>query len=263
MPGPAELLKPCEPPKDVRLIFRRLQERAPRAAESETAPATSRTAADVRIGWYVPSRFLNDRGRPRPVSLDLCPEPGAKGRCECEGVRHFVVYTPSQRQAHRAAVAWAERCGTGEGIALALVGGVGTGKSHLFYAAIIHANRRGVNCGAWLWFDLAETLRAASSDSDRAQRPVAANDRERAKHCAALGLDEIRPTAGTEFDGRQLSNWMIRAYSRCQDVFATSNHAGDELASIVGVAASSRLTEITVVGPNHRDLKQKLEPMAA
>ena len=253
-PRPGELLKPCNPPKDARALLDRLRQRAAETGQRLVAPVATgaRPASEVRIDWYVPKRFLMDHGKRREVSLDLCENPDARGRCACPGVRHFIAYTPSQAEAHLAACEWAEQAGTDQGLALALVGGVGTGKSHLLYAAVLRANRRGVNCGAWGWFDLAEVLRAASADTDRDLRTRMAYERDKAKSCAALCIDEIRPTAGTEFDPRQLSNLMTRAYSNCQDVFATSNHAGDGLANIIGMAASSRLTQVQIVGPDHR-----------
>lgn len=207
------------------------------------APAPSLTAADVRKGWYIPKRF-------RRCVLDLCPAP-VEGRCRCDEAAHYVAHTRSQLAAQRAAVAWAERCGKGEGLALALVGGVGTGKSHLMYAAIARANDRGVNAGAWGWGDLADILRGGA-DRDPEIKKAASEARLRLKAVGAMGLDEIRATSGTEYDGTAISNIMTRAYRDCQDVIVTSNHADDALKAVIGLAATSRLKQMTVVGPDYR-----------
>lgn len=221
-----------------------------------------RAAAEVRIGWYIPLRF-------KLCTLDRCPTPRA-GRCECDGVRHYVPSTRSQREALAAATAWAEQAGRGEGIALALVGPPGTGKSHLMYAAIRHANLRGVNAGAWGWFDLADHLRAAMSERDEQLRKDGADQRARVRAVRAFGLDEIRPTSGTDYDSTQLSNLMTRAYRECQDVFVTSNHVcrpdtdrdpgARYIEDIIGIAATSRLTMVQVDGPDYRQLRPARRP---
>lgn len=202
-------------------------------------------AAKVRVGWYIPPRF-------RLCVLELCPAPSPQRRCECAGIRHYVAITSTQQAAHEAASAWAEQAGTGEGVTLALVGSVGTGKSHLLYAAIRRANERDVNAGAWGWYDLADHLRAAAGERDPGIRQTAQDHRARAHAVKALGLDEIRPTSGTDYDGTALSNLMTRAYRECQDVIVTSNYHDRQLAEIIGLAASSRLTQLVIIGPDYR-----------
>lgn len=206
---------------------------------------TLSAAAQVRVGWYIPPRF-------RLAVLGLCPSPSPQGRCECAGIRHFVAITASQREAHAAASAWAEQAGTGDGVTLALVGSVGTGKSHLLYAAIRRANERNINAGAWGWYDLADHLRTAAAERDPGLRQSAQDQRAKAHAVRAIGLDEIRPTSGTDYDGTALSNLMTRAYRECQDVIVTSNYADRQLAEIIGLAASSRLTQLVITGPDYR-----------
>jgi chromosomal replication initiation ATPase DnaA len=207
-------------------------------------PALS-AAATVRVGWYIPPRF-------KQCVLALCPAPTPENRCACPGIRHYVAVTPSQRQAHAAASSWAEAAGRGDGITLALVGSVGTGKSHLLYAAIRRLNEREINAGAWGWYDLADHLRAAASERDPGLRKEAGDQRAKAHAVRALGLDELRPTSGTDYDGTALSNLMTRAYRECQDVFITSNFADRQLEEIIGLAAASRLSQLQITGPDYR-----------
>lgn len=68
--------------------------------------------------------------------------------------------------------------------------------------------------------------------------------RDRLYAASAIAIDEIRPTSGTDFDATELSQLMIRAYRQMQAVFVTSNYADAKLAAILGLAATSRLTQL-------------------
>jgi DNA replication protein DnaC len=204
---------------------------APPAEPSKPAP----NAVQVRLGWYIPPRHVNDT---------------------------FATFKPqstSQETALKAAMEWVESVKRGDGGALALIGGVGTGKSHLLYAAIRAVNEAGIHGAAAGWYDLADLFRQAKfgHDEDVTEARV---KKGRILGAAALGIDEIRPTSGTEYDTTELSQLMTRSYREKQGVFVTSNYADEKLTKIVGMAATSRLTQITVVGPDmrqpeHRHLK--------
>lgn len=196
----------------------------PRLVQDDLPRAATPSAIDVRLGWYIPPRHRHDT------------------------LENFRPVTDSQHDALRAVRDWIESVLAGDGGALALVGGVGTGKSHLLYAAIREINLRGRHGAAFGWYDLAEVRRDAKFGDDQARKQWA-----RLLGAFAFGLDEIRPTAATEFDTTELSQLMTRAYRECQGVIVTSNHAGDSLTEIVGRAAISRLTRVTIIGPDMRD----------
>lgn len=187
-----------------------------------------KSAADVRIGWYVPPRHRKDT------------------------LANYQPRSASQREALDATAAWIEAAAQGEGPTLALVGAVGTGKSHLMYAAVTELNRRGVNAGAWGWFDLALLLRDAKFARDEESNAKARYERDRLFSVRSIAIDEVRPTAGTDFDATELSQLMTRAYREKQAVIVTSNYADRGLTEIIGLAAHSRLTQVVLDGPDFR-----------
>lgn len=190
-------------------------------------PPPEHDARLVRIGWYIPPRHVDD-------TLD-----------------NFRVLHPSQKAAMEATKAWIESVRAGKGGALALIGGTGTGKSHLLYAAIRELNLAGIHAAAGGWYDMANLFRDAKfgHDEDVTEARI---KKARILNASALGIDEIRPTSGTEYDTTELAGLMTRAYREVQGVFVTSNFADEKLSQIIGLAASSRLTQIKVVGPDLR-----------
>lgn len=197
------------------------------APDREIGPPPQLDARQVRLGWYMAPRHARD-------TFDT-----------------FRAITESQQVALETAIAWVESVKEGRGDALALIGGVGSGKSHLLYAAVRAVNEAGIHCAAGGWYDLADDFRRAKygqADEVNAARVKKA----RILGAAALAIDEIRPTSGTEYDTTELSQLMTRAYRERQGVFVTSNYADERLARIIGLAASSRLTQIQVEGPDMR-----------
>lgn len=199
----------------------------PIEVEPEPEPKPVQTAAQIRVSWYVPRRHAND-------TFDS-----------------FRPQTASQQAALEASRDWVESVKRDEGGALALIGGVGTGKSHLLYAAVRAVNEAGIHCAAAGWYDLADLFRQAKFGHDEDVTDARVK-KGRFLGASAVCIDEIRPTSGTEYDTTELSQLMTRAYREKQGVFVTSNYADEKLAKIVGLAASSRLTQITVVGPDMR-----------
>lgn len=198
-----------------------------RAPHAEPAKPKVTDAVQVRLGWYLPPRHRSDT------------------------LESFEPRTPSQADALQATRDWIESVKDGEGGALALIGGVGTGKSHLLYAAIRALNEAGLHAAAGGWYDLADMLRQAKygHEEDVTQARL---QKARILGAAALGIDEIRPTSGTEYDTTELSQLMTRAYRERQGVIVTSNYADEKLARIIGLAAASRLTQVVVTGPDLR-----------
>lgn len=181
----------------------------------------------VRLGWYIPPRHKDD-------TLDT-----------------YVPQNASQETALTATRDWVESVKEGDAGSLALVGAVGTGKSHLLYAAVRAVNEAGIHAAGYGWVDLADLLRDAKfgHDEDVTEARI---KKARVLGAAALGIDEIRPTSGTEFDGTELAQLMTRAYRNRQGVIVTSNAADQRLAKIIGLAAASRLTEVVLVGSDMR-----------
>lgn len=195
--------------------------------DREPEPPKMTNANEVRIGWYIPPRHTEDT------------------------LENFRVHSPSQKAALEATRAWIESVKEGRGGALALIGGVGTGKSHLLYAAIRELNLAGIHAAAGGWYDMADLFRQAKfgHDEDVTEARI---KKARILGSSALGIDEIRPTSGTEYDTTELAGLMTRAYREVQGVIVTSNHADEKLSQIIGLAASSRLTQVKVVGPDLR-----------
>lgn len=205
----------------------RREESTRKAPPPEAVQAAQQGAIRVRLGWYIAPRHLND-------TLD-----------------GYRPQTPSQRVALEATREWVGSVRAGEGGALALVGSVGSGKSHLLYAAIRELNECGIHAAAAGWYDLADTFRQAKFGHDE-DVTEARLKKSRILSAAAFGIDEIRPTSGSEFDTTELSQLMTRAYREKQGVIVTSNHADEKLAKIIGLAAASRLTQVVIQGPDLR-----------
>lgn len=204
-------------------------------------PTGTPSAAEVRIGWYIPERHKLDT------------------------FENFHPVTPSQRVALEATRDWVVSVQRGDAGALALVGGVGAGKSHLLYAAVRALNEAGVVCAASRWYDLASLFKrakfAGADDYDGAVQ-----EKNRFTSAKAFGIDEIRPTSGTDYDSTELAHLMTGAYERMQGVIVTSNYADEKLAKIIGMAATSRLTPLVIEGPDMREpgnRRRYLAPRAA
>jgi DNA replication protein DnaC len=225
-------------------LVERITSKVGRAADHPAPPPARKvasSAAEVRIGWYIRERHLHDT------------------------LHNYEPVTPSQRAALDATRAWVESVKQKQGGALALVGGVGTGKSHLLYAAVRALNEADINCAASRWYDLANLFKKAKfAGSDDYEGAVMLRDRF--LNAKAFGIDEIRPTSGTDYDVTELAHLMTGAYERMQGVIVTSNYADENLTKIIGMAATSRLTSVVIEGPDMRQQDNKrryLGPRAA
>lgn len=185
------------------------------------------SAEQVRMSWYIPKRHVDDT------------------------LENFRPLTDEQATALQATRLWVDSVKDGEGGTLALIGEVGSGKSHLLYAAVRDLNLSGIHAAAAGWYDLADLFRQAKygHDEDITEARIR---KSRYLAAAALAIDEIRPTSGTDYDTTELSQLMTRAYRERQGVIVTSNYADEKLSRIIGLAASSRLTQVIVKGPDLR-----------
>lgn len=202
----------------------------------EYQTAQQRSAGLWRIERYIPPRF-------REATLE-----------------NYQPQTRSQEVAHSAVERWVAAVLAGNSPMLVLIGSTGVGKSHLLYGATRLLNERDVNAGAWAWYDLANTLRDAKSPAgDPEVKANAVYERQRLQRVRSMALDEIRPTAGTDFDPQELSQLLIRAYDHNQAVIATTQWAGDELQQLISVAGEGRFTQLTLDGPNYRRRNLRVE----
>lgn len=240
--------------EEFRELLERIQSNARRDPRPEPAPAARevRSAAETRCEWYIPPRHRRDL-------LRLCPNPVAAqgfpaGRCECSPWRHYVAQNESQTAAFEMATHWVEETVAGRAPCLALVGAVGVGKSHLLYGAIRELNlTHDLNASASGWMELADLIRRTKfRGNDEAAHAKAVYERDRLQRAKALGIDELRPTSTSDYDPTELSQLMTRAYREMQALFVTSNAADRKLAEIIGLAATSRLVQVVVTGPDYR-----------
>lgn len=213
---------------------RALMERAaadPKAAREEIrampSPDDTRQHALNALEYLIPARFA---------------------RATFDGFRPF---TESQRAALAKAKEWVDRALNGKPAMLALVGDTGTGKSHLLYAAARLMLNAGHLCYVRPWYKLADDLRyGAMSPFPPHAFMESYQVREQIFAKRVVFLDEVRPTAGTQFDDTELAKFACHAYDANLAVFVTTNV--NPLADVMGPPAASRFTQVIIEGPDHR-----------
>lgn len=156
----------------------------------------------------------------------------------------FVPKTDSQRAALTITERFVAAVRAGQTPMLALIGAQGTGKSHLLYAALhdlLGDDRRAFSRP---WYRLADELRYGRGQDEAHQVRS-----EMWAHRLVM-LDEVRPTASTMLDENELAKFACHAYDNAVAVILTTNVS--PLAQVMGEAAASRFTQITIDGPDHR-----------
>lgn len=131
-----------------------------------------------------------------------------------------------------------------EGEILALIGPAGCGKSHLLYAAARALHERGVDVECRSWYTLADEIRYGDGKLE------AHEVRRRIFGAGALMLDEVRPTANTEFDDTELTKIICHAWDNRRPVMLTTNV--NPLDRLVGSHVVSRITAVIVEGEDWR-----------
>lgn len=167
-----------------------------------------------------------------------------------ESLESFEAHTDSQRAAIRYITHWLTRIREGKGPMLALVGKQGTGKSHLLYGAarVLFAENRTPFVRPW--YALADQLRYGITGNGAERSKDASGVRHDLWNARVVLLDEIRPTAGTNFDDTELAKFACHAYDQQIPVLITTNW--NPLAEVVGEAAASRFTQLVIDGPDAR-----------
>lgn len=169
------------------------------------------------------------------------------------GVVTFHSYQPesaSERAALTAARTFATDALAGTGPLLALVGPPGVGKSHLLYAVANHFAAAGRRFYARPWYRLADELRYGGQLPGQPGRHDSYVVREYLYESPIILVDEVRPTASTAFDDTELTKLACHAYDHRLAMLVTTNVS--PLAAILGDAAASRFTTITMTGRDRR-----------
>ena len=165
----------------------------------------------------------------------------------------FDSYTPrtsSQLSALAATKDFCRQIAAGKAPMLALIGSTGTGKSHLLYSAAKALHTSGTRVFTRPWYLLADHLRYGGPSPFGSRRMESHELRDSIMAEPIFMIDEVRPTAGTDFDDTELAKIVCRAWDNGRAMLITTNVS--PLAAVLGPAVASRFTQITITGPDHR-----------
>lgn len=185
--------------------------------------------------------------RPRRVEMPPppLPVPDVPKRFQEARFATYQAETDSERMALKMTQRWvAAVLEKRDGPMLALVGVQGTGKSHLLYAAAWALYDGGRTCRPHPWYRLADEMRYGRGTVE------AHEVRTNLFKQTIILLDEVRPTANTAFDDTELAKLACHAYDHKIPVILTTNVS--PLEAVLGPAAASRFTQLTLVGRDRR-----------
>lgn len=157
---------------------------------------------------------------------------------------------PSQLAAILAVKHFCRRAHAGEAPMLALIGSTGTGKSHLMYSAAKTLHAAGHRVFSRPWYLLADQLRYGGPAPFTNQWLEPEQLRVVLMGEPLLMIDEVRPTAGTDFDDTELAKIVCHAWDNGRAVLITTNVS--PLTAVLGPAVASRFTQVIISGPDHR-----------
>ena len=198
----------------------------------------------------------SDKGRLSPEQLDAM---GVRGRYHSATFDSFDVDGALQADALTACAEWAGGLARGPAGALWILGGVGTGKTHL-----------GVAVAQAIAEDQGATVRVATAreivrEVRETWRPEA-TEREseilvRYGECDLLVLDDLGHGFNTDAEALQLAEVIDRRYACHRATIVISSLSRHALAHVIGERAHDRLSEgATVVvcdWPSHRTSKRQ------
>lgn len=165
----------------------------------------------------------------------------------------FDTYRPatdSQRSALAVTRDFCQQVAADKAPMLALIGSTGTGKSHLLYSAAKALHASGNRVFTRPWYMLADHLRYGGPDLFTQRRLESSELRDAIMGERIFMIDEVRPTAGTDFDDTELAKIVCRAWDNGRAMLITTNVS--PLTSVLGPAVASRFTQVTITGPDHR-----------
>lgn len=163
---------------------------------------------------------------------------------------NYIAETESEKYALRAVRRWVEVVAKGEGPMLAIIGPQGTGKSHLLYGAYWALDQASPRPSCFSWYRLADELRYGGTNPYNGAKLEAFEVRDRLWGAKIVMLDEVRPTANTNFDDTELAKVACHCYDAEIPMLLTTNVA--PLADVLGGPAASRFTQIIVTGRDRR-----------
>lgn len=165
----------------------------------------------------------------------------------------FTTYLPksgSEQAAINAVKQFCRAVHSGEAPLLALIGSTGTGKSHLLYSAAKALHAAGHRVFTRPWYLLADHLRYGGPGLFTPRLLESHELRDAIMREPCFMIDEVRPTAGTDFDDTELAKIVCHAWDNGRAMLITTNV--NPLASVLGPAVASRFTQVTITGPDHR-----------
>jgi chromosomal replication initiation ATPase DnaA len=165
----------------------------------------------------------------------------------------YLTETDSERYALRAVRRWVELVLAGDGPMLALIGPQGTGKSHLLYGAYWALDASHRRPSPFSWYRLADELRYGGTNPYNRAHLEAFEVRDRLWGAQVMLIDEVRPTANTNFDDTELAKVACHCYDAEIPVLITSNVS--PLSDVLGGPAASRFTQVIVTGRDRRQTK--------
>lgn len=163
---------------------------------------------------------------------------------------NYVAETETERYAVRAVRRWVDLVAKGEGPMLAIIGPQGTGKSHLLYGAYWALDQSPKRPTCFSWYRLADELRYGGTNPHNGAKLEAFEVRDRLWGAKVVMLDEVRPTANTNFDDTELAKVACHCYDAEIPMLLTTNVA--PLADVLGGPAASRFSQVIVTGRDRR-----------
>lgn len=164
-------------------------------------------------------------------------------RFENVSLDNYTAETPEQKKLVETLKAGIEK---GFDKNILIVGGVGTGKTHLAYAVVNALAEKNVGASGYRWYSenkviyrpikaIIDNIRAAWKDPSTAEMNAYCT-------CPVLIIDEIGVQYGTENERTELYEVFNRRYEDELPIIAISNHDKDALLKILGQRIYDRLT---------------------
>lgn len=199
-----------------------------------------------------PGNPANPERETRVASLPgiRVPEPHVADKFMGAQFDTYTPATPSQLSALAATKDFCRQVLAGKAPMLALIGSTGTGKSHLLYSAAKALHTDGYRVFTRPWYLLADHLRYGGPSPFGSRRMESHELRDAIMGEPIFMIDEIRPTAGTDFDDTELAKIACHAWDNGRAMLITTNVS--PLAAVLGPAVASRFTQVVITGPDRR-----------